>query len=218
MAYSHLPFARIAPDAIVTNKVAIINTGAKPISVKLSGVPAHLKIAVNPSVLKPNEKGEMVVTYDAAKKNDWGFVVDNMTVLIDGRVLDDSRFTVSATIEDDYSKLTPEDMAKMATVKFDRTTYDFGNVDEGKTVNYEYTFSNLGKSNLIIRKVNTSCGCTSVAPSGTVIKSGDSGSIKIAFATSGYANRQSKTITVLTNDPKNPSIILRLTGNVIPKK
>jgi len=217
MTTAHLPFTRINPNDIVTNKLGIINTGSKPIAVKISGIPAHLKIDVVPSTLKPNEKGSIVVTYDAAKKNDWGFVVDNMTVMVDGKVLDDSRFTVSATIEEDYSKMTPADMANMPTVKFDQTTYDFGNVDEGKLVVHEYQFSNIGKTNLIIRKINTSCGCTTVAPSGTVIKAGESGSIKVSFATSGYSNRQGKTVTVLTNDPKNPTVILRLTGNVVSK-
>lgn len=217
MTTAHLPFTRINPDAVVTNKLGIINTGSKPIAVKISGVPAHLKVDVIPATLKPNEKGSIVVTYYAAKKNDWGFVVDNMTVMVDGKALDDSRFTVSATIEEDYSKMTPAEMANMPTVKFDQTAYDFGNVDEGKSVVHEYQFSNIGKKELIIRKINTSCGCTSVAPSGTVIKPNESGTIKVTFSTAGYSNRQGKTITVLTNDPKNPTVILRLTGNVVSK-
>ncbi|WP_320053654.1 DUF1573 domain-containing protein [uncultured Acetobacteroides sp.] len=217
MQTSHLAFTRIDPDAVVTNKVGIINTGAKPISVRLSGVPAHLKVSVTPSSLKPNEKGTIVVTYDAKKKNDWGFVVDNMSVLVDDRASDDCRFTVSATVEEDYSKMTPAEMADMPTIKFDRTTYDFGEVAEGKAVVYEYGFKNLGKRDLIIRKIGTSCGCTTGAPSGTIIKPGESGSIKVSFGTSGYSNRQGKTITVITNDPKNPSVVLRLTGNVKPK-
>lgn len=217
MSTSHLPFTRIDPAAVVTNKVDIINNGTAPIEVKVSGIPAHLKVVVTPSTLKAGEKGTIAVTYDAKKKNDWGFLVDNMSILINGKSNTDNRFTVSATIEDDYSKLSPEEMAKMPTIKFNQTTYDFGDVSEGKVVEHEYEFTNIGKSDLIIRKINTSCGCTSVAPSGTVIKAGEKGTIKSTFKTSGYSNRQSKTITVLTNDPKNPSVILRLTGNVVNK-
>lgn len=215
---AHLPFTRINPNAVVTNQFGIINTSTKPVDVKVTGIPAHLKIEVKPSTLKPNEKGNIVVTFDAAKKNDWGFVTDNMTIMVDGKVYDDSRFAVSATIEDDYSKMTPDDMAKMPTIKFDRSTYDFGNADEGKMVVYEFPFSNLGKTNLIIRKIGTSCGCTSATPSGTIIKPNEAGSIKITLNTAGLSNRVSKTISVLTNDPKNPSVILRLTGNVVSKR
>ncbi len=217
METPHLAFTRINPDAVVTNKVGIINTSSKPVTVKVSGVPAHLKVEVKPSTLQPNGKGAIVVTYDAKKKNDWGFVVDNMSVLVDDKAYDDCRFTVSATIEDDYSKMTVAELAGMPTIKFDQTTYDFGNVAEGKAVAYEYTFRNLGKKDLIIRKIATSCGCTTGAPSGTIIKPGDVGSIKVNFGTSGYSNRQGKTVTVLTNDPKNPSVVLRLTGNVVSK-
>lgn len=217
MQSSHLPFTRINPDAVVTNKIEIVNTGGKTINVRLSGVPSHLKVDVKPSSLKPNEKGFIWVTYDAKKKNDWGYVVDNMSVLVDGKAYNDCRFTVSATIEDDYSSMSPTDMANMATIKFDRTTYDFGDISEGKTVQYDYTFRNLGKRDLIIRKIASSCGCTSGSSSGTIIKPGDVGSIKVSFSTAGYSNRQGKTITVFTNDPKNPSVVLRLTGNVTSK-
>lgn len=217
MSTAHLPFTRIDPNAVVTNNVGIINVGVKPIEVKVVGVPSHLKVVVSPAVLKPNEKGEIAITYDAGKKNDWGFLVDNISILINNAALADNRLAVSATIEEDYSKMTPAEMANMPTIKFEQTTYDFGNVNEGKVVEFNYPFKNIGKTNLIIRKINTSCGCTSVTPTGTIIKPGEDGAIKVSFATAGYSNRQTKTITVLTNDPKNPTITLRLTGTVASK-
>lgn len=214
MQTSHLPFSRINPDAVATNKLEIINTSTKPITVKVSGVPAHLNVDVVPSTLKPNEKGTITVTYDAKKKNDWGFLVDNMSILVDGKAYDDCRFTVSASIEEDYSTLTPTQLAEMPTIKFDQVSYDFGTVKEGKVVNYEFSFQNTGKKDLIIRKITSSCGCTTGTPSGTIIKPGATGTIKVSFSTSGYSNRQSKAITIITNDPKRPSEVLRLLGIV----
>jgi len=74
--------------------------------------------------------------------------------------------------------------------------------------------SNNGKSELIIRNIRSSCGCTAVAPSTKVIGPGESAPIKVTFNSRGKRGRQSKSITVITNDPKNPTSRLRVSTNV----
>jgi len=67
---------------------------------------------------------------------------------------------------------------------------------------------------LIIRKVNSSCGCTAVSPKEKVIRPGQSSSIKAVFSSGTRVGRQNKSITVITNDPKSPNLVLRVTGEV----
>ena len=43
---------------------------------------------------------------------------------------------------------------------FDRVSHDFGTIKEGETVETEFTFTNTGKSDLIIVDARGSCGCT----------------------------------------------------------
>ena len=80
----------------------------------------------------------------------------------------------------------------------------------------EHTFSlkNNGKSELIIRNVRSSCGCTAVAPSKNVIAPGETAPIKVTFDSRGKRARQSKTVTVITNDPKTPTNMLRVSCNI----
>lgn len=47
------------------------------------------------------------------------------------------------------------------------------------------------------------------------MKSGESSTVKATFKTKGKKGRQTKSITVTTNDPKNPTLIIKMTGEVI---
>jgi hypothetical protein len=76
-------------------------------------------------------------------------------------------------------------------------------------------FTNKGKSDLIIRKVRAGCGCTAIAPTKTVLKPGESGTVKAVFDSRGQRGRQNKGITVVSNDPVSPTVILRITGEVL---
>ena len=53
-----------------------------------------------------------------------------------------------------------EQESVLPILKFDFDTYDFGQVTDGEIVEVDYTFKNIGESNLIIYDASASCGCT----------------------------------------------------------
>ena len=137
------------------------------------------------------------------------------------RTVEQAKFqiSISANIEEDFSQLMPAQQSNAPVAEFNSTTYDFGNNHtEGKPVEHEFQLTNKGKSDLIIRKLKPSCGCTTVNPDKMVLKPGEKTQIKAQLRTNGYSGRQSKSITVITNDPKQPSITLRITGSVVKKE
>jgi len=75
--------------------------------------------------------------------------------------------------------------------------------------------TNSGKSDLHIRKVKASCGCTAVQPEKNVIAPGESVNIKTVFNSAGKTGNQNKTVTIITNDPKKSKLILWVKGEVI---
>jgi hypothetical protein len=85
---------------------------------------------------------------------------------------------------------------------------------QGEKKEHIFMLSNEGKSDLIIRNIRSSCGCTAVAPSKNVIAPGESAPVKVTFDSRGKRGRQSKSITVITNDPKSPTNVLRVSCNV----
>lgn len=104
------------------------------------------------------------------------------------------------------------------TINFPVKTHDFGNVnEEAGTCTYDFVFTNKGNAPLIILKAIASCGCTTPQFTKEPIAPGTSSSIKVTFNTIGRPSTFHKTITVYTNDPDAPNVVLIIQGNVIPK-
>jgi hypothetical protein len=102
-----------------------------------------------------------------------------------------------------------------ATINFKATAIDFGEIDSGKTVEVKFEFENSGDALLKIKNVVPSCGCTTSILEKKEYKPGEKGTIPAKFNTTGYSGKVIKSINVLTDDPKNADVLLRITGNVL---
>jgi len=156
-----------------------------------------------------------VATYDAPQRNDWGFVIDRMNLSINGVTERNYSLVISANIEEDFSKLSPEALAKAPVINVDNTEFKFGKIKQGEKVEHTYVVTNSGQSDLHIRKVKASCGCTAVQPAKKVIAPGESVDIKTVFNSAGKTGNQNKTVTIITNDPKKSKMILWVKGEVV---
>lgn len=107
---------------------------------------------------------------------------------------------------------------KTSKITFKDTKYDFGKVREGVALTYIYKFKNDGDENLVIQKVHASCGCTGASIGDKKeFKKGEEGEIKVSFDTSGRSGAQSKTVTVQSNDPEKPVVVLSFTCAIVSK-
>ena len=211
---NHISFGRMKQGEVKTEELELVNDTDKPISVGFRTVPKHLKVNVAPETVPAKGKGKLIVTYDAAEANTYGFASHRIYLTINGSNDYKNSVGISSTIEEDFSKLTSAQLANAPEAKFSEKTHDFGDIKQGDKKDYTFTLTNSGKSDLIIRNVRSSCGCTAVAPASKVIAAGESAPIKVTFNSRGKRGRQSKTITVITNDPKRPTTMLRITSNV----
>ena len=102
------------------------------------------------------------------------------------------------------------------TVQLIDSVYDFGKINEGEKVTYNYRFRNTGSNALIISSATASCGCTVPEKPEEPVKPGETGSLKVVFNSEGKAGPAYKTITVISNAyPQFPA--LQLKGEVISK-
>lgn len=101
-------------------------------------------------------------------------------------------------------------------LSFNTDVIDYGAIEQNANGERVFTFTNTGKSPIIISKVKTSCGCTVPSYSKTPIMPGKTSEIKVKYATSriGIFN---KTITV-TSNASEPNKILRIKGEVLKPK
>lgn len=212
---NHISFAQLKQTAIETKELELVNDTDKPVKVEWQTLPPHLKVAVEPQSIPAKGKGKLFVTYDAKLADTYGFASHRIYLSLDGSKDYKNSIGVSATIEEDFSVLTPAQLANAPVVGFNTLEHDFGDMKQGEKKDYTFNLTNNGKSDLIIRNVRSSCGCTAVAPSKKVIAAGETVPIKVTFDSRGKRGRQSKSVTVITNDPKNSTSTLRVSCNVI---
>lgn len=211
---NHISFARMTEDETKSQELELVNDTDKPVKVGFRTVPKHLSAKVEPETIPANGKGNLIVTYNAKEADTYGFASHRIYLSVDGSNDYRASVGVSATIEEDFSKLSPQQLSNAPVAKFSSASHDFGEMKQGDKKDHTFTLTNDGKSELIIRNIRSSCGCTAVAPSKKVIAPGESVPIKVTFDSRGKRGRQSKSITVITNDPKTPTSMLRVSCNI----
>ncbi|MBN1107179.1 MAG: DUF1573 domain-containing protein [Bacteroidales bacterium] len=212
----HLAFTNIRKTEKKIRVMQIINTSDQPVKVEFDQLPPHLSLKVNPLTLKPGQKGLVEGTYDATKNNGWGNVTEIVKIKINGVVQTNAYYYVSANLVEDFSKMTREELANAPVFALASTNVDLGKMAGSTTREAEFKFTNSGKSDLIIRHVKSTCGCTAIQQglTGVNIKPGESRSIKAVFNSGGYKGKVTKAIYVYTNDPKKSEVVLMLTAEV----
>lgn len=207
-------FKNVNMNEIRKDTIIIYNEWHSPIKMSTRDVLPHFSVTLIPEIIQPNKTALMIVTYDASKKQEYGYIYDRFFLTTNDSLQPDKNISISMNIIEDFSKLTPEQLANAAKIKFDNQKCNFGTIKEGSEATCEYQFTNTGNSELIIRRVKASCGCTATNPEKTNLKPGESSKITAKFHSAGKQGQQMKTITVICNDPTNSTIMLTLEGTV----
>jgi hypothetical protein len=214
MLNNNLSFVRIKNNEKKTDSLKFINTSGQKIAIGLKGVLDYLSVKTVPTNVEPNAMGYIVVTFDGAKVPELGFQMARVYLTFNGEENYNYGINVTATVEEDFSKLSQKDLQSAPSIDFNQRVYDFGEITEGKKVEYSFKILNKGKRDLQIRSVKASCGCTAVNPTSNVIKPGTDTDLKVIFDSTGKLGLQNKTITIISNDPNQSTTILRISGNV----
>lgn len=96
--------------------------------------------------------------------------------------------------------------------KFQEEVIDYGKIDKGSDGAKVFIFQNIGDQPIIIKKIQSSCGCTVPKKPEKPIMPGEDGEIKVSYDTKRVGGF-SKSITILSN-AKNPRKIIRIKGIV----
>ncbi|PLW98034.1 MAG: hypothetical protein C0593_06715 [Marinilabiliales bacterium] len=93
---------------------------------------------------------------------------------------------------------------KEPRIVFEKDTHDFGRVVQGEKVTYGFKFKNEGNKDLLIVKVNATCGCTVIDYPRDPIAPGAEGVLHVTFNSTAKKGLQNKKVTVMANtQPSN---------------
>ncbi|MGV3461579.1 MAG: DUF1573 domain-containing protein [Flavobacterium sp.] len=87
-----------------------------------------------------------------------------------------------------------------------KDVHDFGNIEKGKPVSYDFAFKNTTKQTVLITNVKASCGCTATNYTKTPIKPGETATVTATYNAASPGSF-TKTVTVTTNDSEVNKIL-----------
>jgi uncharacterized cupredoxin-like copper-binding protein len=205
----HHDFGTINQGDVVTHTFVISNNGGdilKILDVKAScGCTAA---SPEKKELKPGESTNIVVSFNSKGRK--GPQTKTVTVTTN----DPEKPSVALTFTGNVVVPDVKDEKLGAKIFFPETQHDFGKVKEGEILEYEFKFENKGMESLTIKDVKTSCGCTAAVVSENTIKPGKVGTIKVNFNTKGREGKNSKSITVVSNDAAEPNKVISIYADV----
>ncbi len=103
--------------------------------------------------------------------------------------------------------------AQAQQIEFETLEINYGDIEKGANGVREFRFKNVGKAPLIIESVQTSCGCLASDYPKEPIMPNQLGRVWLKYDTQriGYFT---KTATLKSNSIENPTIILKVRGEV----
>jgi len=214
LSEKHLSFNRVYSHEKPAMVIGAYNPGTNPVKISFINLPSYIKAEVSPATIKQGERANIRVTYDASRKNEWGSVNDQISLILNDKKAIEHKLTVTATIEEDFSRWTTAQIQNAPEINIERNIVDAGKVKKGEKKTYSVKVTNSGKNNLLIRRAESNSAAVTVnAPK--EIKAGASADLTITFDSAGQSSVQNRSITMITNDPKNPLITLRFRAEVV---
>ncbi len=83
--------------------------------------------------------------------------------------------------------------------EFTKEIHKFGKISEGEIVVCEFYFKNTGNANLIIKAIESSCGCTNIKWKKQPIKVGEESKITVEFDSKKRHGKQYKVLSIFAN-------------------
>jgi hypothetical protein len=108
--------------------------------------------------------------------------------------------------------MAEDTLPKVPVIKFTSLVYDYGNIYKGDSGIGTFEFKNVGKADLILTNVSSSCGCTVPEWPKEPIPPGQTATIKVSYNTS-IVGTINKHVYVMSNT-ESEKVTLSIKGTV----
>jgi hypothetical protein len=214
MSDNYLNFNYLKDTEDRLDTIRLFNSWDRPMEISPEKPPKHIEVWIEPQPLPAGSEALLIVKYYGTARPDYGFVGYRLGLRTNDMEQMIKTIPVNAYIEEDFSGLTEEQKANPPRIEVQADRYNFGTVKEGTNVAHDYVIKNVGSRDLIIRSTRASCGCTAIKPEKTVLAPGEESKVGIVLDTRGRKGMQHKTVSIISNDPRQSTIILHVEGQV----
>lgn len=212
-------FGKINDHSTKTYEIEYANQTDHEITVALvpaKGQERFLDAVVTLANVKANETGKVQIALTTENANIYGPIEGSFLVVVNSKQIEGETYTivVRADVEEDFSKLTPEDH-RNAPILDVAATINMGNIAAGKVGKRTISLTNVGADPLKIRRVLNSSNDIRASYNKNELKNGKSAQLKIEVPTAGLEpGAYSRQLTLITNDPAKPRFVITVNWTV----
>ncbi|MBD3630763.1 DUF1573 domain-containing protein [Cyclobacterium sp.] len=170
-----------------------------------TNIPDYIQVQMVPSVVQPESRGVLEITYDPAIKNDFGFVEEELELSFISSEKMELSLNLIAVIHEFFDPTPINQLDSVPKLEISEQEVDLGRISSNKPVSGTLTLENTGPQPLNLRKVVSNCSCLSFELPTHDLNSGQSVDIVFTFDPKGRRGIDHKTLTFFSNDPINPT-------------
>lgn len=212
------PFGETTKGHVLAAAVNIYNPTQDTIVPAVADMPAYINALFRPEVIPPGEQGTLSMTAYTDRCREWGVVESSFRLMPDKDHADDFvKVSTVMIVNEDFSKLTDDERAKAPVAEVSTQALDFGRMSrQSGTEERQFTITNKGKSTLLIRRIYSADKALRLKISTMKVKPGKSATVTVYANTSNVepGDLLNARITLITNSPDNPTIMVRAVGEV----
>lgn len=192
------------------------NSSHDSISPSVSGLPPYVDVTVAPEKVGPGEQCSLIFYFRSDRCPLYGLVSDTVYVSPDPLSSVICPLPLTALINEDFTRLTPKQLAKAPVIRIEEPSADFGTIDASaapavRTVE----IANMGKSALEIRRVYTVSPGVEVSVDRSSLKPGKKAAVTITVRPEALEGALlNARISVISNDPAAPVTTIRAVGTI----
>lgn len=197
----------------VSETATVANLGRKPLEVGFESVSPQLTMSVSPNPIPVGSTATLTYTVRADAslfgRNEYSAVP-----VLNGKKAPEI-LSVTAWTQENFALWSQEQRENAALPMFDTSTFNFGIIDDGKSIDVSFPCLNKGKSTLHFYKADTEKMALELAGSLPEIEAGKKGSVRFTLDTSLLPKGENVImISLTTNSPLRPLVNLFVAGEI----
>lgn len=194
--------------------IFFVNNSDNSVEIDFKNDKPYLNLKAFPGIVEPGNYGQIEVVFNSQVSDVWDMCIDEIPVILNQKESKNMQLIIMANIREDFRYLTPEHILNKPVAIFEKDTFDYGIITSLHPVNCQFKIENGGNSDLIIRAVKSSCGCTVVLPEKDTLRPGELTFIDATFKPGDQTGVFKYAITVISNDPDTYKKLLFIKGHI----
>lgn len=169
-----------------------------------SQTPAYIQIFQVQQFVRPQERGLLMIRYDAKTRDDLGYFEDKIPVRWENVSGSEVNLDLVADLFEYFPPIQREDLKEVPQLFIEQKEIDLREISSRTVVRRSVTLTNKGRRLLEIRKIQGNCECLKIEAPKDELEPGESMELSLTLDPIGRKGIDQRNIYIFSNDPVNP--------------